>query len=93
MAEAVTEVPGGSVAVAAAVVDVAVAASGIVMGVATVAVSVGDGVAVPICKPPRKLPAATEMPTSNRRKCIMLSRGVFSKSVALFCLMAWSRVA
>jgi hypothetical protein len=79
------EVSGGSVVVAAAVVDMAVAGSGVVMGVAMVDVSLGDGVAVPVCKPPRKLPAATEMPRSKSR-----STEAFSKSGAIFCLMAWS---
>jgi hypothetical protein len=88
------EVSGGRVVVAAAVVDVAVAGSGIVMGVATVDVSIGDGMAVPVCKPPRKLPAATEMPRSTRRRCIILpSTETFSKGGAIFCLLAWSRVA
>ena len=50
------EVPGGRVVVAAAVLDVVVVGSGVVMGVATVDVSVGDGVAVSVCKLPRKLP-------------------------------------
>jgi len=75
MAEVYTEVPGGSVVVAATVVDVPVAASDVVMGVAAVDVdvSVERGVAVPVCKPPRKVPAATEMPTSKRRRCNMPS--------------------
>jgi len=92
MAEVDAEVTGGSVAVVAALVDMAVAGSGVVMGVATVDISLEDGKAVPVCKP-RKLPAATEMPRSNRRRCIMPSTEAFSKSGAMFCLMAWSRVA
>jgi len=72
MAEVDAAAPVGNIAVDAALVDVAAAGSGVVMmGVATVETSVGDGTAVPVCKPPRKLPAATEMPTSNRRRCIM----------------------
>jgi len=86
-------VPGRSVGVAAAEVDVAVASSGVVIGVATVDVSVLDGVAVPVCSPPRKLPAATEMPTSNRRRYIAPRPEAFNKSGASFCLMAWSRMA
>jgi len=83
MAEADAEVPGGSAVAAAAMVDVAVAGTGVVMGVATVDVSVGDGVAVPVCKPPRKLPAVMEMPRSNRRRCIMPGTEALSKSCAL----------
>jgi len=90
-AELDAEVPGGSVVVAKAMVD---AGSGVVMGVTTVDVSVGGGVAIPVCKPPRKLPAATEMPRSTRRRCIILpSTETFSKGGAIFCLLAWSRVA
>jgi len=85
MAEADAEVPGGSVAVAAAVVNVAAADSGVVMGVTTVDVSVRDGVEVPVWKAPRKLPAAMEMPRSNRRTC-MPSTEAFSKSGAISSL-------
>jgi hypothetical protein len=77
MAEVDVEVPGGRVVVAAAMVDVAMAGS-CVAGVAMVDVSVGDGMAVPVCKPLRKLPAATEIPRSKRRRCIMLSAEAFS---------------
>jgi hypothetical protein len=79
-------VPGGSVVVAAAVVDVAVAASSVMVGIATVDVSLGDGVPVPVCKLPRKLPAATEMPTSNRRRCIMPSNRSFQQERCDFLL-------
>jgi hypothetical protein len=92
MAEVDAEVPGRGVVVAAAMVVVAVAASSVVMGVPTVDILVGDSVAVPVCMPPRKLPAATEMPTSNRRKCIMPRTEAFGKSGAIFCLMDWSRM-
>jgi hypothetical protein len=88
-AEVGAEVPVGRLVVAAAVVDVAMASSGVV-GVAMVDVSMGEGVAVPVCKPPRKLPAATETPRSKRHRCIMLSAETLSKSGVIFCSMAVS---
>jgi hypothetical protein len=64
--------------------------SDVVMGVGTgvvVDVSLVDGVVAPVGKPPRKLPAATEMPRSNRCRCIMPGTEAFSKRGAIFCLM------
>jgi len=94
MAEVDAEAPGRSVTgEAAAEVDVAVVSRGVVIGVATVDVSALDGVAVPVCKPPRKLPVATETPTSNRRRSIVPRPEASNRSGAGFCLMAWSRMA
>jgi hypothetical protein len=61
------EVPGDAI-----LVDVSVTSGGfVVMRAAMVDVSVEDEAAVPVCKSPRRLPAATETKMNNRRTCVM----------------------